>query len=235
MKNQAQLFLQVMVFLVILPCIDGRAHDVITTRITFHREIIRIFQARCVSCHQQGGDAFPLTSYQEARPWAKAIQEEVLLRRMPPWGAVKGFGKFHDEQALTLAQIDLIVDWVEGGAPEGEQENLPPLAKPSDTSTTAQDMNEMPVRGDTELPMPIDLVGLLLRQVPDGLEMQVVAELPHGRVIPLLWLHDFRERFNHPFLLKTPLALPAGTTIRGVPQGATIVLLYSAEAGVEGR
>ena len=75
--------------------------------------------------------------------------------------------------------------------------------------------------------MSIELVGLLPRQVPDGLDIQVVADLPDGRVIPLLWLHDYRGRFSHPFLLKTPLALPAGTIIRGVPQEASIVLLCS--------
>ena len=150
MKIRPQFFLRALVFLVMLPCFQGNAHDVITTEITFHREIIRIFQARCVSCHQKGGNAFPLTTYEEIRPWAKAIQEEVLLRRMPPWEAVKGFGKFRNEQALTLGQIDLIVDWIDGGAPEGEQEEISPVANPSDTSTTDQDMNEMPVRGDTE-------------------------------------------------------------------------------------
>src|SRR3979411_1239561 len=93
-------------------------HDVITTKITFDREIIRIVHARCASCHREGGSAFSLMTYDEARPWAKAMQEEVLERRMPPWGAVKGFGEFRDDQALTPEQIELVADWVEGGAPE---------------------------------------------------------------------------------------------------------------------
>ena len=93
-------------------------HDVITTKITFDREIIRIVQARCATCHREGGSAFSLMTYSEARPWAKAMQEEVLERRMPPWGAVKGFGEFRDDQALTPEQIELIADWVEGGAPK---------------------------------------------------------------------------------------------------------------------
>ena len=77
----------------------AQAHDIITTPITFDREIARIFQARCLSCHHQGGAAFSLKTYAEARPWAVAIQEEVLTRRMPPWGAVKGFGDFRNDQA----------------------------------------------------------------------------------------------------------------------------------------
>src|SRR5580704_15603555 len=65
-------------------------HDVITTKVTFNREIIRLFNTHCISCHREGGTAFSLAAYKDARPWAKAIGEEVLQRRMPPWGGVKG-------------------------------------------------------------------------------------------------------------------------------------------------
>ena len=78
----------------LLAALPAFAHDVITTKITYNREILRIIQARCASCHKPGGTAFSLLTYDEARPWAKAIQEEVLERRMPPWGAIKGFGDF---------------------------------------------------------------------------------------------------------------------------------------------
>ena len=44
---------------------------------------------RCATCHREGGISrrFSLMTYEEARPWAKAIKEEVLERRMPPWEA----------------------------------------------------------------------------------------------------------------------------------------------------
>ena len=85
----------------------------ITTKITFNREISRIFYERCVSCHRDGGSAFSLMTYPEVRPWAVAIKEEVLSRRMPPWGAIKGFGEFRNDQALTPEQLELITQWVE--------------------------------------------------------------------------------------------------------------------------
>src|SRR5215471_15755771 len=100
-------------------------HDVITTQITFTREISRLVYARCANCHRPGGTAFSLMTYAEARPWAAAIKEEVLERRMPPWGAVKGFGQFKNDQGLTQEQIELIAEWVEGGAPEGDDKLLP--------------------------------------------------------------------------------------------------------------
>src|SRR5712671_1079659 len=101
------------------------AHDVITTKLTWNREISRIVTSRCASCHHPGGRAFSLLTYAEARPWAVAIKEEVLTRRMPPWGAVKGFGDFRDEQALTPEQLEVITSWVEGGVPEGLEKDLP--------------------------------------------------------------------------------------------------------------
>src|SRR5277367_1989611 len=116
--------------LLLAAAIPAYSHDIITTKVTFDREIVRLFNSHCNSCHREGGTAFSLETWKEARPWAKAIGEEVLQRRMPPWGAVKGFGDFRNDQGLTEEQLELIVDWEEGGAPEGEDKDIPPPAKP---------------------------------------------------------------------------------------------------------
>jgi hypothetical protein len=106
----------------------GNAHEVITTRITFNKEIVRILAKSCMSCHHTGGLApMPLTNYQEARPWAKAIKEEVLEHRMPPWHSVTGYGEFANDPSLANREIDFITAWVDGGAPKGEDKDLRPL------------------------------------------------------------------------------------------------------------
>jgi hypothetical protein len=69
----------------------------------------------------------PLTTYAEARPWAKAIKEEVIERRMPPWQAVPGYGEFANDPSLSGRDLDLITAWVEGGAPKGDDKDLPQL------------------------------------------------------------------------------------------------------------
>lgn len=102
------------------------AHEPITTKVRFNKEVIRVLQRSCLGCHRTGGIAMSLATYEEARPWAKAIKEELLEKRMPPWHAVKGYGEFRNAPSLTQRDIDMIVNWVEGGAPRGDEKDLPP-------------------------------------------------------------------------------------------------------------
>ena len=53
---------------------------------TFSKDIAPIFQAKCQECHQPNSIApMSLISYQEARPWARAIKDRVARKQMPPW------------------------------------------------------------------------------------------------------------------------------------------------------
>jgi hypothetical protein len=204
-------------------------HDVITTKVTFDREIIRLFNAHCISCHRMGGTAFSLATYKDARPWAKAIGEEVLQRRMPPWGAVKGFGDFRNDVGLTAEQLELIVDWEEGGAPEGEEKDLPSAPKfpkfAAAGAAVSHSPREIAVSGDLKLTRAYKLGGLWPKKVTDGESFQITAELPDGSVEPLLWLQNYKNAYQHAFLLRRPLELPAGTVISGVPAVASVSLL----------
>ena len=69
----------------------------------------------------------PLVSYKDARPWAKAIKQAVLTRKMPPWLADPHYGAFRNDRRLSDDEIKAIVDWVDGGAPEGDPKQMPPL------------------------------------------------------------------------------------------------------------
>jgi len=94
-------------------------HDRITTTVFFNRDVVRIFQKKCLMCHSDQTLAMSLSTYENARPWARAIREEVLEKRMPPWSAVRGYGHFSNDTSLTPREIDLIVSWADGGAPKG--------------------------------------------------------------------------------------------------------------------
>jgi hypothetical protein len=119
------------------------AHDPITTKITWDAEIVRIVNRRCMACHA-AGSSVDLSSYELARPWAKAIRNQVLERRMPPWGAVKGFGDFRNDPSLTPLEIEMITQWVEGGAPEGDPAFLPKLGAVAKTSQPREHWSPMP-------------------------------------------------------------------------------------------
>jgi len=140
------------IFLCLLsPRMTVRAHDVITTKLTWNREISRIVTLRCAACHHTGGGAFSLMTYAEARPWAVAIKEEVLSRRMPPWGAVKGFGDFRNDQGLTAEQIEWITAWVGGGVPEGDPADLETNPKIPETAAPPATAGQLIVSGDLRL------------------------------------------------------------------------------------
>jgi hypothetical protein len=94
------------------------AHDPISTKVTWTREISPLIERRCVSCHVKDGYAgFSLATYEEARPWAVAIKEVVLAGEMPPWGAAPGVGHFANDRRPTRHDQELIASWVDGGAP----------------------------------------------------------------------------------------------------------------------
>jgi hypothetical protein len=204
--------------------IDTEGHDRVTTAITWNREISRIVYERCAFCHRNEGSSFSLMTYAEARPWAVAIKEEVLSRRMPPWGSVKGFGEFRNDQALTAEQIEMITDWVDGGLPEGNPADSPPAPKFTNAYTGDPLTEGTAVSGDATLKRGMTLDGLWPKKVPEDASFQITAEFPDGRVQPLLWLYEYKNRYAHPFLLRTPIDLPPGTIIRGVPPDSVIVL-----------
>jgi hypothetical protein len=201
-------------------------HDAVTTTITWNREISRIVNARCASCHHEGGRAFSLTTYGDARPWAVAIKEEVLSRRMPPWGAVRGFQEFRNDQSLTAEQLEMISSWVEGGVPEGDPRDLPlELPAPPVWTAGAAVAGAVTVTGEVTLNRRIKLDGIVPLNIPPGASFQLVAEAPGRGVIPLLWLYEYQPAFPHSFLFKTPVDLPAKTKLYGLPAGVAIRLL----------
>jgi hypothetical protein len=215
------------IFLVAIACsyCTTWGHDIITTPITFDREIKRIVDSRCASCHRPGGPAFSLMTYKDARPWAEAIKEEVLARRMPPWGAVKGFGDFRNDQALTPEQLELIVTWADGGVPEGEEKDLPPAPKLDSAAPGAPPKGSIMVSGDFIVKSDFKLDGLWPQRVPAKASFQVTALLPDGSLEPLLWIQEYKPEWGHPFLLRTPLDLPKGSLIQGIPKDASVILL----------
>ncbi len=205
------------------------AHDIISTKITWSKEISRVVYKRCASCHRDGGSAFALITYEQARPWAKAMKEEVLERRMPPWQAVKGFGNFKDDRGLTQEELELISDWVEGGAPEGEPKYLPEAPKPPAWLDPEAPVGapERVVASGAKLDSPARVLAVRAKDLQKGASVQVIAERPDGTIEPLLWIYQFNPDFKRTYYYKSPVTLPAGTEIVMSPSNAGSIGLYT--------
>jgi hypothetical protein len=109
--------------------VPGIAHAETPASPTFSKQIAPIFQAKCEACHRAGSMApMSLRTYEEVRPWARAIKERVIQRQMPPWHLDKTVGvqEFKNDRSLSDDEIALIVKWVDGGALPGDAKDMPP-------------------------------------------------------------------------------------------------------------
>lgn len=176
----------------------------------------------------------PLTTYAEVRPWAKAIKHQVLTRRMPPWGAVKGFGAFRNDRSLSLPEIALISSWVEGGAPEGDREFATPFHA-HDGDEAERQAGRVRVRGAQVLERPILAVGVSVGASVRVPWLQVTAHRPDGSVEHLLWLREPRPPGMLDYWFLRPLALPAGTRLVCQPGSAQADVRFADEQAVSGR
>jgi mono/diheme cytochrome c family protein len=100
---------------------------------TYYEDVAPIMQANCQSCHRPSGlnigslvAPMSLLTYEETRPWARAILRKVKAREMPPWFASEPKGVFSNERGLTDNEIQTIVAWVEAGAPAGDKSKATP-------------------------------------------------------------------------------------------------------------
>src|SRR6266849_3782895 len=91
-----------------------------SSSVTFHKDVLPILQRNCQGCHRPGQIApMSFLTYENVRPWAKAMKTAVATRKMPPWFADPKYGHFANDRALKQSEIDTIVAWADGGAKEG--------------------------------------------------------------------------------------------------------------------
>jgi hypothetical protein len=101
--------------------------------ITYSRDVAPILYRHCTGCHHPNDIApMSLMNYQSARPWAKAVRQAVLLKKMPPWFADRSVGHFANDPTLSDSQRQTIVNWVDQGAKEGDPKDLPPAPSYAD-------------------------------------------------------------------------------------------------------
>ncbi len=186
------------------------AHERITTKVSWTRDVGPLVQARCVSCHKPDGRGpMSLLTYEDARPWARAIKEEVLARRMPKWHAARGYGDFANDPSLSSFEIAMIAAWVDGGAPKELANSL----HPERALTPARiERSRQGVDGAREITVPCTN-----RALPDGELLAVRPRLgrggsvgisvllPSGRREVVAWIRGFEPDFAETYWLRSPV------------------------------
>ncbi len=173
---------------------------------TFAKDVAPVMFEKCAGCHRPGEVApMPLLSYEDARPWAKAIRAKVIAREMPPWGANPEHTlPMRNDRSLTPQQIDTIVAWVDGGALRGDDADLPPppmfvegwtfgrepdyvIEMPTEFEVPAQ--GELPVQNFySKVPWDEDVFAEVVELRPGNRELVhhagiYFADLPHGATL----------------------------------------------------
>ena len=93
---------------------------------TFNKDVLPILQKNCQVCHRPG-EVAPMSflTYEDVRPWAKAMKNAVLTNKMPPWFADNRYGHFSNDRQLTDAEVKALSEWADNGAPEGDAKDRP--------------------------------------------------------------------------------------------------------------
>ena len=116
---------------------------------TFTKDVAPVFQRKCEACHRPDSIApMSLVTYEQARPWARAIKARVSEGSMPPYQIDRTVGvtKFKNDEALAPGELETIVRWVDAGAPQGDVKDMPPAV----TWPDDQGWNFAPLFGQKE-------------------------------------------------------------------------------------
>jgi hypothetical protein len=184
------------------------------TKVTWNGEIARLVRARCVRCHSPGGKGLmPLLSYEEARPYAHAIREEVLTRRIPKWHAARGYGRFANDPSLSSFEVGLFVAWVDGGAVRGVEPATQQavLERPAEPTPAGKEHTATIACSNRRLPS--GRLTAITPRLEEGAAAGFTLMFPDGRREVLAWIRDFERAFTETYRLRTPIQLRTGTRL----------------------
>jgi hypothetical protein len=159
--------------------------------VTFNKDVLPILQKNCQGCHRPG-ELAPMSflGYSETRPWAKAMKQAVVTKKMPPWFAEKGH--FANDRTLTDDEISTLARWADNGAPEGDAKDKPaPLAFQDGWNIQPDLIVEMPKEFQVAASGTINYQNFLVKVTFPEDRWVVAAEMRpgnpkvvhHGRVI----------------------------------------------------
>jgi hypothetical protein len=159
----------------------ARADDPVSSSVRFTGEIVRIFDRKCQPCH--GGDrlAMPLSAYRDVRAWGRAIREEIVEQRMPPWTAARGYGRFRNDLSLSAREVITVLSWIDGGMPRGDDKDLPVPPRPSPAAAPDVRVTLPAQRIPALEPHVVRRIAIAVPQIDAGRSIGRIALVPGER------------------------------------------------------
>ena len=98
-----------------------------TPTVTYADSVAAIFDKHCTECHRPGEiGPFDITNTAELPGWSEMILETIDTGRMPPWHADPAHGSFKNSRSISREEIEIVRQWVRGGAAIGDVSKLTP-------------------------------------------------------------------------------------------------------------
>ncbi|MDB5451567.1 MAG: hypothetical protein JWO33_145, partial [Caulobacteraceae bacterium] len=170
-------------------------------KISYAKQIAPLVEQKCVACHQAGGiGPMELTSYAKIKGFAPMIREVIRTERMPPFHADPTVGKFHDDKSLSTDQKQLLVHWIEAGAPRGA--GADPLAGKKFTAA------EWPL-GKPDLVLDVPAYTIPATGVVDYQRPWIANPLTEGRWLKASTIKDGARQAVHHILTGYMSEVPA--------------------------
>ena len=115
---------------IVLSTSRGEAHKPITSPYTYNEDVFPLVRDRCGRCHVSGGVApMSLMTHADAVPWGESIKTELLAGTMPPLNVATSPGRFRNVEGITAREMNVLLTWVTGGTPPGDDAKNPPPMK----------------------------------------------------------------------------------------------------------
>jgi len=167
-----------------------------------------------------------LVTYEEARPYAKAIKAKVAAREMPPWFIDKNVGvqTFSNDVSLTDDEIDTISKWVDDGAPQGNPADMPPASHFDDSQSWLIGQPDLIVT----LPKDFVVSATGPDQWPDIIADPHLTDDRYIKAVQIIPLKGFPV-IHH---IRTSIVQPADATLHSGKLDATDGTLQVGEQGV---
>jgi hypothetical protein len=125
MRRLSLAALGLIVLIVVFAAPSTEAHKGITSKYNYNEHVFPILRERCGSCHFAGGPApMSLVDYLAAVPWAESIREALIAQKMPPWYADPMGPAVKGGHALPTKELDMLLSWVVGGTPRGDEKTF---------------------------------------------------------------------------------------------------------------